>query len=184
MICPECGRDHSKPRQYDGRHREAINNAIKQAIGSAAMTPEEHARQWWGSDDYPHREDFDALVEQFRQAREQALEELDILRKALNRRVTVEQRLLDAANGKAPLPDADECRALSLKLGTPPEWFERPMSEREQAPQLDQLQQVLSELASGPHESDDKYAEGRCDGLLLALSEISALKESTPEGEK
>jgi len=37
----------------------------------------------------------------------------------LNRRASVEQRLFDAASGKNPLPDADECRRLALKLGTP-----------------------------------------------------------------
>ena len=35
------------------------------------------------------------------------------------RRVEVEQRLLDAASGKASLPTADECRALAFKLGVP-----------------------------------------------------------------
>lgn len=37
----------------------------------------------------------------------------------LNRRVEVEQRLLDASTGKRPPPDRDECRALALRLGTP-----------------------------------------------------------------
>jgi len=38
---------------------------------------------------------------------------------ALNRRVTVENYLLDAAIGRKPLPDADKCRELAYKLGTP-----------------------------------------------------------------
>lgn len=38
---------------------------------------------------------------------------------SLKRRAEVEQRLLDAANGKAPVPDAQECRRLALKLGDP-----------------------------------------------------------------
>ena len=37
----------------------------------------------------------------------------------LNRRVDVENRLLMAASGKQPLPDADECRRLAYKLGVP-----------------------------------------------------------------
>lgn len=37
----------------------------------------------------------------------------------LRRRARVEQRLFDAASGKKPLPDADECRELAQKLGTP-----------------------------------------------------------------
>lgn len=39
--------------------------------------------------------------------------------KELNRRVEVEERLLDAAAGKVPLPDAKECRRLANKLGVP-----------------------------------------------------------------
>lgn len=35
------------------------------------------------------------------------------------RRVPIEQRLLDAATGKLPLPTKEECRELALKLGTP-----------------------------------------------------------------
>lgn len=37
----------------------------------------------------------------------------------LNRRVAVEQHLLDCATGKCPLPDAATCRALALRLGVP-----------------------------------------------------------------
>jgi hypothetical protein len=37
----------------------------------------------------------------------------------MNRRVEVEQVLLDAANGKRPLPDAKECRKLAMRLGDP-----------------------------------------------------------------
>src|SRR5262249_7733845 len=36
-----------------------------------------------------------------------------------NRRVSVEQRLLDAASGKKPLPTREECRELAMKLGVP-----------------------------------------------------------------
>ncbi|MFP4538874.1 MAG: hypothetical protein ACLFPA_11305 [Dichotomicrobium sp.] len=36
-----------------------------------------------------------------------------------DRRVDVERALLAAAAGKRPLPDADECRHLALKLGIP-----------------------------------------------------------------
>lgn len=35
----------------------------------------------------------------------------------LNRRAAVEQHLFDAAQGKKPLPDAEKCRELALKLG-------------------------------------------------------------------
>jgi len=38
---------------------------------------------------------------------------------ALNRRVAVEQYLLDCAAGRNPLPNADTCRELALKLGIP-----------------------------------------------------------------
>lgn len=37
--------------------------------------------------------------------------------KALNRRVEVEQYLLDCANGKRSLPDNKKCRELALRLG-------------------------------------------------------------------
>lgn len=40
----------------------------------------------------------------------------------LNRRAEVEQRLLDAASGKKPIPTAEECRALALQLGVPAEF--------------------------------------------------------------
>lgn len=40
----------------------------------------------------------------------------------LNRRVKVEQYLLDCARGKKPLPDAAKCRELALCLGTPTGW--------------------------------------------------------------
>lgn len=43
------------------------------------------------------------------------------------RRVPVEQRLLDAASGKKPLPTADECRELALRLGKP--HHQRPLAE-------------------------------------------------------
>ena len=41
--------------------------------------------------------------------------------KALNRRAVVERYLWNAAAGKQPLPDADKCRELALKLGMPDE---------------------------------------------------------------
>lgn len=41
---------------------------------------------------------------------------------ALNRRAEVEQTLLDVAHGKRPLPDAETCRALALRLGVPEEF--------------------------------------------------------------
>lgn len=43
----------------------------------------------------------------------------------LNRRVTVEQQLLDAATGKRTLPDAAECRRLALQLGVPADFNRR-----------------------------------------------------------
>lgn len=36
----------------------------------------------------------------------------------LKRRVQVEQYLFDCAKGKRPLPDAERCRRMALKLGT------------------------------------------------------------------
>lgn len=39
--------------------------------------------------------------------------------KALNRRAAVEEVLLRAAAGKAPLPTREDCRALALQLGVP-----------------------------------------------------------------
>lgn len=41
---------------------------------------------------------------------------------SLKARAKVEQRLLDAANGKAPVPTAEECRELALTLGDPARW--------------------------------------------------------------
>lgn len=41
------------------------------------------------------------------------------LGKYLGRRVDVENRLINAAHGKRPLPDADECMELAQKLGIP-----------------------------------------------------------------
>ncbi|MCP1675495.1 hypothetical protein J2T57_002645 [Natronocella acetinitrilica] len=37
----------------------------------------------------------------------------------LNRRASVEAQLFSMASGKSPLPDADKCRELALKLGVP-----------------------------------------------------------------
>ncbi len=42
---------------------------------------------------------------------------------SLNRRAAVEQDLLDVANGKRSLPDANQCRAWAMKLGVPVEWL-------------------------------------------------------------
>jgi hypothetical protein len=47
------------------------------------------------------------------------------------RRVRVEQRLLDAASGKQPLPDRDECRALAHILGVPDEYRDSAVSADE-----------------------------------------------------
>lgn len=40
----------------------------------------------------------------------------------INRRVKVEQLLLDIANGKRPLPTQQECRAMAEHLGVPSEF--------------------------------------------------------------
>lgn len=40
----------------------------------------------------------------------------------INRRVKIEQYLLDCANEKKPLPDAAKCRELAMLLGTPTRW--------------------------------------------------------------
>jgi len=37
----------------------------------------------------------------------------------MDRRTRVEQYLFDCAGGARPLPDAETCRLLALKLGTP-----------------------------------------------------------------
>lgn len=42
--------------------------------------------------------------------------------KELNRRVEVENELLMAASGKAPLPDREKCRELAMRLGVPDCW--------------------------------------------------------------
>lgn len=41
---------------------------------------------------------------------------------SLKARAKVEQRLLDAANGKAEVPTREECRELALTLGDPARW--------------------------------------------------------------
>ena len=41
------------------------------------------------------------------------------LDKQLNRRSSVEKYLLRAAAGKEPLPDAEKCQKLAVKLGVP-----------------------------------------------------------------
>lgn len=43
---------------------------------------------------------------------------------SLNERARVEQELLDAANGKAPLPGREQCRQWAVRLGVPQEWRE------------------------------------------------------------
>lgn len=46
--------------------------------------------------------------------------ELDaMLTSIFTRRVQVEDALMKMAEGKLPLPDAEKCRELALKLGTP-----------------------------------------------------------------
>ena len=44
----------------------------------------------------------------------------------MNRRAAVEIRLWDAVSGKKPPPDAEECRALALKLGVPEAYRQKP----------------------------------------------------------
>ena len=39
----------------------------------------------------------------------------------INRRAAVEAELFDMAAGKKPLPGADDCRRLAIKLGVPDE---------------------------------------------------------------
>lgn len=41
---------------------------------------------------------------------------------SLNRRAEVEQDLFNVANGKRPLPDAEQCRQWATRLGVPDEW--------------------------------------------------------------
>jgi hypothetical protein len=53
---------------------------------------------------------------------EWALSGIRVVRIDFNRRVKVEQRLLDAASGKLPLPTAQECRELANSLGVPEEY--------------------------------------------------------------
>ena len=40
----------------------------------------------------------------------------------INRRAAVEAELFDMAAGKKPLPGADDCRRLAIKLGVPDEY--------------------------------------------------------------
>lgn len=40
----------------------------------------------------------------------------------INRRAAVEAELFDMASGKKPLPTADDCRRLAIKLGVPDEY--------------------------------------------------------------
>lgn len=40
----------------------------------------------------------------------------------LNRRVVVEQELFDCASGKRPLPTAEQCREMALRLDVPDEY--------------------------------------------------------------
>lgn len=44
---------------------------------------------------------------------------------SLTRRVVVENYLLKASDGRKPLPDADKCRELAIKLGVPTDWGEK-----------------------------------------------------------
>lgn len=45
---------------------------------------------------------------------------------SLNRRAAVEQYLFNAAAGKSPLPDANKCRELAIRLGVPSEFKPKP----------------------------------------------------------
>jgi len=49
--------------------------------------------------------------------------------KELNRRVHVENILMDVANGKRKPPDFNECMILALKLGTPKEHWPEGLKE-------------------------------------------------------
>jgi len=44
---------------------------------------------------------------------------------SLNARAKVEQELIDCANGKRDLPDAEQCREWAAKLGVPSWWSEQ-----------------------------------------------------------
>lgn len=79
-----------------------------------------------------------------------------ILNARINRSVTVEQRLFNAANGKEALPDAEECRALGLKLGTPDK--DGPEIETETATwcrENAQMREVLHAIAETLHVDAD-----------------------------
>jgi hypothetical protein len=54
--------------------------------------------------------------------------------RSLSRRAAVEQLMFDAANGKRPMPAADELRQWALKLGTPEEAELRSRLEIDDAP--------------------------------------------------
>jgi hypothetical protein len=43
----------------------------------------------------------------------------NLLTQIINRRVTIEQRMFDAAAGKRPMPTPDELREWAVYLGTP-----------------------------------------------------------------
>jgi hypothetical protein len=52
--------------------------------------------------------------------REDRAADLDrLLTQILNRRVTIEQRMFDAAAGKRAMPTAEELRQWAMELGTP-----------------------------------------------------------------
>ncbi len=44
---------------------------------------------------------------------------------SLNARAKVEQELIDCANGKRALPDAQQCRDWAQRLGVPTWWAHR-----------------------------------------------------------
>lgn len=52
-------------------------------------------------------------------SREQIEHHLEMYRKALNRRVTVEDEMLECVKGKRPMPDKEKLMDWRTKLGTP-----------------------------------------------------------------
>lgn len=56
--------------------------------------------------------------------------ELEVLRKALNRRAAIEEQLWAIFHGKRPPPTPEECREWAIKLGIPEEY--QPTTTQEQ----------------------------------------------------
>jgi DNA repair exonuclease SbcCD ATPase subunit len=105
FACPICGKDapHEHTGEAIARHRDL-----------EAWKQRDMEKRW---------ERIEARIAELAAIhgvpKDRAADLDELLTQILNRRVTIEQRMFDAAAGKRPMPTAEELRQWAIELGTP-----------------------------------------------------------------